>query len=159
MSNIYNLFKFLEKKKETKTPFKFKLINAPEEITDEDLNVVEHLLLDGSSKITSLPNNLKIGGTLNVSYTSITSLPDNLKIGENLFINDTPLTSLPDNLQVGGNLMLNHLKISSIPNNLKVGRSLFLDNTPLAKKYDKGKIIKMILNKGGYFKGNLYGVD
>ena len=39
MSNIYNLFKFLEKKKGTKTPLRVKLIHAPYELTDEDLNV------------------------------------------------------------------------------------------------------------------------
>ena len=138
MSNIYNLFKFLEKKRGTETPLQVKLLYAPNELTDEELNVEGHLDL-ALTKITSLPNNLQVRGDLDLSYTSI--------------------TSLPDNLQVGGNLVLNYSKISSIPNNLKVERSLFLDNTPLAKKYDKGKIIKMILNKGGYFKGNLYGVD
>ena len=135
MSNIYNLFKFLEKKKGTKTPIEVKFAYAPDELTDEDLNVE---------------------GYLNLSHTKITSLPDNLEVGGDLGLAVTKITSLPDNLQVGGNLMLNHLKISSIPNNLKVGRSLFLDNTPLAEKYTKEEIRKIIEDKGGYVKRDIY---
>ena len=44
-ANIYNLFKFLEKKKGTKTPLKVKFIYAPDELTDEDLNVEGDLSL------------------------------------------------------------------------------------------------------------------
>ena len=40
MTNIYNLFKFIESKKpEYRTPLKFKLIHAPETMTPEDLHV------------------------------------------------------------------------------------------------------------------------
>jgi len=115
MSNIYNLFKFLEKKKGTKTPLKVKFIYAPNELTDEDLNVEEYLDLS-DTKITSLPNNLKAGGGLDLSDTKITSLPDNLE----------------------------------------VVRSLFLENTPLAEKYTKEEIRKMIEDKGGYVKKDIY---
>jgi len=90
MSNIYNLFKFLEKKKGTKTPFKFKLINAPDELTDEELNVEGSLDLF-NTKITSLPNNLQVRGDLNLYNTPITSLPDNLKVRGYLVLLDTPL--------------------------------------------------------------------
>ena len=90
MSNIYNLFKFLEKKRGTKTPFIAKLLYAPEEITDEELNVEGYLDL-ADSLITSLPDNLQVGGNLDLGNTRITSLPDNLKVGKNLYLDDTPL--------------------------------------------------------------------
>ena len=115
MPNIYNLFKFLEKKKGTKTPIEIKFIYAPDELTDEDLNVEGDLDLE-DSPITTLPDNLKVGGSLDVSYTKI--------------------TSLPDNLQVGGYLDLEY--------------------TPLAKKYTDEEIRKMIEDKGGYVKGDIY---
>jgi len=135
MSNIYNLFKFLEKKKGTKTPLRVKLLNAPEEITDEELNVEGDLDLFDSS-LTSLPDGLKVGGDLDLSYTKI--------------------TSLPDNLSVGGSLSLFRTSISSIPSNLKVEVHLGLRQTPLAKKYTKKKIRKMIEEKGGYVNGTIY---
>ena len=138
MPNIYNFFKFLEKKKGTKTPIEAKLLYAPEEITDEDLNVE---------------------GYLDLSHTSITSLPNNLKVGGYLTLTNLKITSLPDNLKVGGNLILSHSKISSIPNNLKVGRSLYLRNTPLEVLYSEKEIRNMIEKKGGYVKGEIYGVD
>ena len=49
MPNIYNLFKFLEKKKGTKVPLKVKLIYTPNEITDEELNVEGCLLYTSPS--------------------------------------------------------------------------------------------------------------
>jgi hypothetical protein len=112
---VYNLFKFLEKKKGTKTPLRVKFLYAPEEITDEDLNVE---------------------GDLDLAYTSI--------------------TSIPDNLQVGGSLDLENTNIETLPNNLKVERSLFLDNTPLAEEYTKEEIRKMVEDKGGYVKRDIY---
>ena len=135
MSNIYNLFKFLEKKKGTKTPFKVKLVYAPEEITDEDLN---------------------IEGDLDLKDSPITTLPDNLKVRDDLDLSYSKITSLPDNLQVGGTLDLGNTRITSLPDNLKVGRNLYLDDTPLAEKYTDEEIKKMIEGKGGYVKGNIY---
>ena len=109
MTNIYNLFKFLEDKKGKKIPFKLKLIHAPETIEKEDLNVE---------------------GTLD--------------------LRDTEITSLPDNLTVGGSLDLSFTQISSIPKNLQVELRIYLKNTPLADKYSKEQIKKMIEEKGGY---------
>jgi len=44
-----------------------------------------------STKITSLPDDLEVGGDLILSGTKITSLPDGLKVGENLYLYGTPL--------------------------------------------------------------------
>ena len=135
MSNIYNLFKFLEKKRGTETPIEVKLIYAPEELTDEELNVEDHLdLFD--TPITSLPDNLQVGGSLNIKNTDIKTLPNNLKVEGSLNLINTKITSLPDNLQVGG--------------------WLNLYGTPLGKKYTKEEIKKIIEKKGGYVKRDIY---
>jgi hypothetical protein len=49
---------------------------------------------------------------LDLSHTPITSLPDNLKVGGSLYLYDTPITSLPDNLKVEGDLYLSNTPIS-----------------------------------------------
>ena len=100
MSNIYNLFKFLEKKKGTKTPLRVKFLYAPDELTDEDLNVEGNLDLFDTS-LTSLPDGLKVGGDLNLGYAPITSLPDNLKVGGNLYLYNTSLAKEYDEIQIG----------------------------------------------------------
>jgi len=122
-----------------------------------NLTVRRNLSLS-DTKITSLPNNLKVGGILDLSNTPITSLPDNLKVGGYLDLSNTPITSLPDNLKVGGDLYLSNTPITSLPNNLKVGGNLDLGDTSLSKKYTSEEIIKMIEDKGGYVKGEIYGV-
>jgi hypothetical protein len=70
MTNIYNLFKFLEDKEGTKTPFKTKLIYAPDTLT---------------------PDDLKVGGDLDLRSTKITSLPDDLEVKGSLSLRNTPL--------------------------------------------------------------------
>ncbi len=95
-------------------------------------------------------------GDLNLRNTPITSLPNNLNVGGYLNLGNTPITSLPNNLNVGGNLDLYNTKITSLPDNLKVGGDLNLANTPLSKKYTKAQIKQMIEDKGGYVKGNIY---
>ena len=51
-------------------------------------------------------------GNLDLSNTQITSLPDNLKVGGDLYLSYTQITSLPDRLKVGGYLNLNKTPIS-----------------------------------------------
>jgi hypothetical protein len=125
---------------------------------------IQQYIKDGSkgdldlrnTPITSLPNNLSVGGGLYLYNTPITSLPDNLKVGGYLYLENTKITSLPDNLKVGGNLDLYNTPITSLPNNLSVGGFLNLGNTPLSKKYTKEQIKQMIEDNGGYVKGNIY---
>jgi hypothetical protein len=80
---------------------------------------------------------------LNLNDTPITSLPNNLQVGGGLNLNDTPITSLPNNLQVGGDLNLYNTKITSLPDNLQVRGGLDLYNTPISKKYTKEQIKQM----------------
>jgi len=52
----------------------------------------------------SLPDNLSVGGYLDLRGTQITSLPDNLSVGGYLYLQGTQITSLPDNLRKKANL-------------------------------------------------------
>ena len=92
----------------------------------DNLTVGGSLYLRGTG-ITSLPDNLTVGGDLDLRGTGITSLPDNLTVGGDLDLRDTEITSLPDNLIVGGYLDLRGTGITSLPNNLTVGGDLDLD--------------------------------
>ena len=62
--------------------------------------------------LASLPDNLTVGGGLDLSGTQITALPDNLTVGGYLNLRGTQITALPDNLTVGGGLDLNAGKYS-----------------------------------------------
>ena len=85
-----------------------------------------------NTPITSLPANLKVGGTLYLSYIKITDLPAGLKVGGWLYLSGTPITDLPADLKVGGNLNLS--------------------NTPLSKSHTKEQIKQMAPG----VKGNIY---
>ena len=144
MTNISNLFNFIESKRpEYKIPFTVKLIYDPESITEDELIVKGDLYLI-KEPITSLPDGLTVEGTLELKGTKI--------------------ISLPDNLTVGGSLSLYGTKVKSIPNGLTVGGSLTLFHTPLSKQLSRkysswvaeNEILKMIQDKGGNVKGNIY---
>ena len=94
--------------------------------------------------ITSLPDNLEVGGYLNLSNTQITSLPDNLEVGRGLNLYKTQIKSLPDNLKVGGGLNLSNTPITSLPDNLEVDGILYLYNTPISKKYTAEELKRML---------------
>jgi hypothetical protein len=144
-TNIYNLFKFLEKREgvvpNPELNLKLKLLYTPEEITSKDLNIEGHLYLtDIQITQLQLPDNLKVGGSLNLTKTNITSLPNNLKVGGSLDLSDTNITSLPDNLEVGGILNLRGTKITSLPDNLEIGSSLGLNGTKITSLPDNLKV-------------------
>ena len=121
---------------------------------------IQQYIKDGSkgnlnlynTPISSLPDNLTVGGYLNLENTPITSLPDNLTVGGYLNLENTKITSLPDNLKVGGDLNLYNTPISSLPNNLKVGGNLNLSNTPISQKHTQEEIRKMVPK----VKGDIY---
>ncbi|WP_278996325.1 hypothetical protein, partial [Prevotella disiens] len=81
--------------------------------------------------ITSLPDNLVVGGSLYLRGTAITSLPDNLVVDGYLDLSYIAITSLPDNLVVGGFLDLQGTAITSLPDNLVVGGYLNLYETAI----------------------------
>jgi hypothetical protein len=103
MNNIYNLFKFLEKKDNKKIPFKIKLLLNPDDITENDLTVNGDLDLSNTN-ITKLPDNLTVQGTLNLAWSKITELPDNLAVEGNLYLYGTNIVKLPNTLTVKGEI-------------------------------------------------------
>jgi hypothetical protein len=98
--------------------------------------------------ITSIskPKN-KINDLTITDCASFTELPKGIKADYLAILQCPRFSKLPDNL-TSLVLDIRSIKVSEIPNNLKVYRFL-LSNTPLAKKYDKEQIIKMIQDKGG----------
>ena len=92
---LKRIFEFIEKEEGHKVPFLWKLFNniplrKEELIVDGDLYLFD-------SKITSLPEGLKVGGYLNLSdCKKLTSLPKGLKVGSFLNITDSALTKYTD---------------------------------------------------------------
>ena len=82
-----------------------------------------------SEQITSLPDGLKVEGTLNLTASSILSLPKNLEVKEDLVLSFASVKSLPPGLRVGENLYLSKSKIESIPEDLEVGGFIDLRGT------------------------------
>ena len=121
---------------------------------------VQQYIKDGSkgdldlsnTPITSLPQDLTVGGFLYLRNTLITSLPQGLKVKGALYLSYTPITALPKDLTVGGSLDLENTPITSLPQDLTVGGNLNLDNTPISKKYTKEQIRQMVPG----VKGNIY---
>ena len=102
---------------------------SPDRYTiDDNFNIFfkGHLDLE-NTLITSLPDNLSVGGPLFLLNSQITFLPNNLSVGGYLGLGNTPITSLPDNLLVGGWLDLRDTKITSLPDNLKVEGIIYKD--------------------------------
>jgi hypothetical protein len=170
---LKNIFNFLEKNDNIKTPLMGKFMSEMP-LTKEELNFKGNLNLH-FSKITSLPKGLKVKGNLDLDYSKITSLPEGLSVGIDLDLsNCTELTSLPEDLDVGGNLYLygctnltslpEGLKVSTLqlegctsltllPKGLKVLGPLIIRYTPLKKLSDE-QLKEMI--KPGFIKGKIY---
>ena len=91
-----------------------------------NITVTHNLDLEDVSGVEALPDNLTVGGWLDLRGTSITALPDNLTVGGSLDLEGTSITALPDNLTVGGWLDLRGTSITALPDNLTVGGSLYL---------------------------------
>jgi len=104
----------------------------------------------------ALPDNLTVGGSLDLRGTAITALPDNLTVGGSLDLVGTAITALPDNLTVGGSLYLRGTAITdkevNKPNTLlqwKDGKYILVDGifTEVTNKYGKLYHIKKIGSK------------
>ncbi len=96
----------------------------------EDLTVGGDLYLMDCWGLTSLPENLHVGRNLNLrGCTGLTHLPENLHVGRNLNLRGcTGLTHLPENLHVDGDLNLSGCAyLTSLPDNLTVGGDLNLN--------------------------------
>jgi len=107
-------------------------------------------LTEQKISFTQLPDNLSVGGSLDLDGTGITQLPDNLSVGGSLDLRGTGITQLPDNLSVGGSLYLRGTGITQLPDNLSVGGSLYLRGTGITQLPDNlsEKTFIRIENKG-----------
>ena len=96
--------------------------------------------------ITELPDNLYVGGDLDLTDTQIVKLPNKLRVRGSLYLRFLKITELPDDLEVGGDLDLLGTQITKLPNRLKVGGMLRLLDTQITKLPDdlevKGNIYK-----------------
>ena len=133
-------------------------------------------LLLSDSNITKLPNDLYVGGFLDLrNCQELTELPDKLHVGSyfslsgckqltelpnKLFVGGffrldscKKITELPDKLHVGDDLDLSGTNITTLPDNLYVGGFLDIYNTPLAKKYSNEEIYEIVASTGGKING------
>lgn len=99
-------------------------------VLPDNLTVGGSLDVRGST-ICSLPRNLTVGHSLAIIDTCIATLPSNLKIGGSLFAGNSALVSLPFDLVVGVTYSLENTKITHLPANMTVQGDLILCNTPL----------------------------
>ena len=149
---LKRIFDFLEEKEGHNAPFKWKLVNN-EPIAKEDLNIKGGLFLEHSN-IASLPEGLKIGGNLNLSYTpKLKSLPSDLDVKGDIYLEGSKIESLPEGLKVGGDLDLTYTDIKSLPKGLEVVGDLHLELTTMMK-YERYELLEMI--KPGFVKGKIH---
>ena len=88
--------------------------------------VIETNLWCGNSSITSLPEDLIIGGSLGVSWTSVSFIPA-LNIPGNLFVRKMKnRIVLANGLRVGKDFELLECEIYSLPEGLRIGGDLEL---------------------------------
>jgi len=128
---LKNIFEFIERKDNRKTPFVWKLINN-EPFTEDELNIKGDLELQGQD---------------------IQQLPDGIHVKNDLLLNSTPIKKLPKGLRVGDNLYIQYTKITSLPEGLQVGGNLHIYNTTLAKLSDD-ELRKMV--EPGFIKGKIW---
>ena len=96
--------------------------------------------------------NSKMTASLFLANTKVSYLPEDLKVGGWLDLRNTPITSLPKDLKVGGHLFLENTPITTLPEDLNVGKDLYLGNTPINEKYTIQELRQMLPN----VKGSIY---
>jgi hypothetical protein len=96
-----------------------------------DLYVGGSLRLYGCKQITELPDKLYVRGNLNLSYSNITKLPNDLYVGLDFDLDDSNIIELPKELEVRGDLHLNYSSIKKLPDGLHVKGHLFLVGTSI----------------------------
>jgi len=135
-------------------------------LTEEEKNIEGNLELSGTN-IPTLPEGLKINGSLILSNSGIRKFPnkiyikDNLnlascknlttippiKINGDLIIYYSSITTLPPGLQVGGDLRANNSLLRTISKNTKIGETLYIQVTDITSLPDDLQAKKIYLNK------------
>jgi hypothetical protein len=150
---IRNIFKFLEKEENRKTPIVWKILNN-EPIEQDDLIVNGDINMEYSD-VESLPEGLYVNGDLSLFGSEIKSLPKDLYVSENLYLGYCDnITSLPEGLEVGGSLwLIESWGLKSLPKGLHVGGNLYIFKTNFTK-FSDDEIRDMI--KPGFIGGKIY---
>lgn len=150
MTDIYNLFKFLEDKEGREIPFDAKATLKPDELTPQDyeseLDKSEGVLYLSNIKTPlTLPDNLKVKSFLKLANSNIKTLPDNLEVEGNLYISNTKITSLPNTLKVGKIIDITDTNIppEAIPVNLQKQIRWYYSDFETYKKYTQMESIKL----------------
>ena len=99
------------------------LLNLETFVSGEE---ARELALAGKLKHTTT-----VKGDLDLYSTKIKSLPEDLKVGGDLSLEGTKIKSLPEGLVVGGSLNLHGTKITSLPNDLKVKGTVYGSNNKM----------------------------
>jgi len=99
---------------------------------------------------TLTPEELNVKGDLDLSGSNITSLPEGLKVDGSLSLNNCyDLTSLPKNLEVTGNLdLLGTKKLTSLPDGLVVWGFIQIKDSTLARIYTNDELKEMVGSNG-----------
>jgi len=147
MTNIYNLFKFLEKTEGRPIPQAAELLYGEHKPGEDIIYEPETggLLLDYSVSV-NLPDNLTIKGDLTIENSKdITTLPKNLTVTGNLKIWNTGISDWPEGLTVGRSITFAMSPLEQIPDNLTVNGHLFIRGSSV-KELPKGLHVKDLLN-------------
>jgi hypothetical protein len=86
---LKKIFEFIEEKEGHKFPIIWKLINNIP-FTKEELNIEGDLDLSYTTKITSLPQGLRIEGDFYIDYSYV-ELPKGLEVGGDVYVTGTYL--------------------------------------------------------------------
>lgn len=103
----------------------------------------EKYSLDG---VDSLPDDLVIGGSLELCYSEIKELPKDLYVGGILAIKNCKITSLPTSIVIGKGLVLENCPIEELPEGLEIG----FVNEYLGNYHKGGDYINQIILSGFY---------
>ena len=127
----------------------------------DNLTVGGYLNLEGCTGLTSLPDSLVVGSWLDLrGCTGLTSLPENLTVPGGLDLRGcTGLTSLPENLTVSDWLDLEGCTgLTSLPDSLVVGSTLEFEGTGIKNESAERKKVKR-LTDGDYVPGRYLYAD
>ncbi|WP_162950172.1 PcfJ domain-containing protein [Rhizobium jaguaris] len=73
-------------------------------------------LIIGNAPLTTLPQNTRIRGNLDLRGTQVSQLSNGLYVDRDVLIGGTSISKLPDIMSVGGKISLSNSAINSLPN-------------------------------------------
>ena len=100
----------------------------------EGLNVKNDFYINTMNQLKKLPNDVKIGGSIQIISNGLKSLPENLTVNGHLNLMDNKLTKLPKGLHVRGDLIIINNPIDELHEDLIVEGSLYIKNTKMSLK-------------------------